>query len=273
MGHEKKKTKGAIWQLEQRKHAASSLLLCCCDRRRLTESSRWVNASQCALGTMRLGWWTSLHSKYTEATWIEAAFNIIHLAAKRDIIAVNALLFPVCQPGKVLLVGLIMLDLIWNEWCRLPRPRRPVPGWWNSSLISSFHVPLSVLGSCWTAINIYVGICPIPKQCHLIINTRLTYFNFFMCYKTPEIWSEGSWCLEAARCFSPPKSNMLRNGALTASLPSENTTPQHRSISTRRGEKRGGAPSDAPSMSSTYLATCKRRAARKLKDEPKGTTV
>lgn len=72
--------------------------------------------------------WTSLHYKYMAATWIEPAFSIIHLAAwlshpKQDIIAVHALLLPACQPVKVPLVGLIKLDLIWNDQCGLSRPR------------------------------------------------------------------------------------------------------------------------------------------------------
>lgn len=72
--------------------------------------------------------WTSLHYKYMAATWIEPAFSIIHLAAwlshpKQDIIAVHALLLPACHPVKVPLVGLIKLDLIWNDQCGLSRPR------------------------------------------------------------------------------------------------------------------------------------------------------
>lgn len=139
--HEKK-TKGVF---QQREHSTSSLILSCSHRRTHVHTG-WVNASQYALDTMWCSSWTSLHYKYIAATWIEPAFNIIHLAAwlsqpKQDIIAINALLLPACQPVKVPLVGLIKLDLIWNERCSLPCLSRPrVVIFISHSLSQIFHL-------------------------------------------------------------------------------------------------------------------------------------
>ncbi len=70
--------------------------------------------------------WSGLHYKYIEAAWKVPAFIITHLAGwlnqpKQDIIAgmTECPPLPACQPVKIPLVGLIKLDLIWNEWCGL----------------------------------------------------------------------------------------------------------------------------------------------------------